>query len=216
MSWLSAQFFAQVQAAPFYTALHRQAVSLLPPTERRTWLDAGCGPGLVSRLAAERGYDTLGTDLDPAMVRQARSCAGLGAPTRGALRFETSSLFDLPNLVAPVDVVSAASLLAVLPDRQAALRALVACLKPDGVALVIEPTADMTADRASAYLRAHPGTRMSWVLRMWARTRTPARAVGVSDLRLPGWQVQPHPLLDGMVHAWVIRPTACAGLGGLR
>lgn len=49
------------------------------------------------------------------MVRQARSRAGLGAPTHGARRFEASSLFDLPNLVAPVDVVSAASLLAVLP-----------------------------------------------------------------------------------------------------
>jgi SAM-dependent methyltransferase len=119
MSALSAWFFARVQAADFYRALHREAVALLPaPSPGARWLDVGCGPGLVARLAAERGYRVLGTDLDPAMVAQAR---------RQARRAGSAATFEAADLLA--DPPGGGTLLLVEPDASmtpqaaAALRA---------------------------------------------------------------------------------------------
>ena len=52
MSMAAAALFAWVQSAPGYRRVHDDAVGLLGPGDGRAWLDAGCGPGLVTRLAA--------------------------------------------------------------------------------------------------------------------------------------------------------------------
>ena len=72
MSQLAARFFNYVQGAEFYRDLHQQAVSLLPPGSGSLWLDVGCGPGLLTRLAAEHGYQATGFDIDPTMIAQAK------------------------------------------------------------------------------------------------------------------------------------------------
>lgn len=85
MSAFSAALFSRLQAAEFYSALHQQAVELLPRGEGRTWLDVGCGPGLVARCAAAHGYRARGVDTDPAMVRRATANARrMGAATQFA------------------------------------------------------------------------------------------------------------------------------------
>ena len=212
MSWLGARFFGLVQAAAFYQSVHRQAVALLPPGDGRTWLDIGCGPGLVARLAAERGYDTVGQDIDPAMVARARTLADqVSASGHNPPVFRIGSVFDLPTQAPAVDVVSAASLLTVLPNRPEGLRALLSAVKPGGQVLLIEPSAQMTSAQAARYLAAHPGTDMAWVLRLWARTRSPARALGAAELAAPGWQASAHPLLDGMVNAWILKASTEPG-----
>ena len=199
--WRS-QFFRWVQAAPFYEALHREAVALAPRGEGKTWLDGGCGPGLVARLAAERGYTACGLDTDPAMIALARRLAATGP---NAPRFSVGNVFDPRRDDAGYDVVSAASLLAVLPNRMDALRALCAHVRPKGLLLLVEPSADLTPAHAAAYLRRHPATRGATVLRLWARTRRPERAVTAETLALPGANVTVTPLLDGMVSAYAIR-----------
>ncbi|SIR76062.1 2-polyprenyl-3-methyl-5-hydroxy-6-metoxy-1,4-benzoquinol methylase [Sphaerotilus natans] len=205
MSAFSAWFFAQVQAADFYRALHREAVALLPaPSPGARWLDVGCGPGLVARLAAERGYRVLGTDLDPAMVAQAR---------RQARRAGSAATFEAADLLADppgggagprFEVVSAASLLVVLDDRAAGLRRLLARVAEGGTLLLVEPDASMTPQAAAA-LRARLGPalgRGAWVLSLWARTRRPERAIRAEDLQVPGWTLRRDALLDGRVNAW--------------
>lgn len=205
MSAFSAWFFARVQAADFYRALHREAVALLPsPAPGARWFDVGCGPGLVARLAAERGYRVLGTDLDPAMVAQAR---------RQGHRAGSSATFEAADLLADppgggtgprFEVVSAASLLVVLDDRAAGLRRLLARVAEGGTLLLVEPDASMTPQAAAA-LRARLGPALgqgAWVLSLWARTRRPERAIRAEDLQVPGWTLRRDVLLDGLVNAW--------------
>jgi len=67
-----ARFFQWLQSADFYRALHAEAVATVPVTGGR-WLDVGCGPGLVTSLAAARGFEALGVDPSAAMVEAARS-----------------------------------------------------------------------------------------------------------------------------------------------
>ena len=43
------------------------------PRRRTSVLDAGCGTGRVAAELARRGLDTVGVDLDPAMLERARS-----------------------------------------------------------------------------------------------------------------------------------------------
>lgn len=201
MGRLSARLFGWVQSAPFYRELYSQAVALLPAGAGRTWVDVGCGPGLVAGLAAARGYTAWGLDRDPAMVALAR-------------RHHPAARFAVGDLFAPVasqphppgaDVVSAASLLAVLPDRRSALQALLARVRPGGTLLLIEPSPSMTPASAAAWLARHPAARGATVLRLWAHTRRPQRAVQAHDLHWPGWDAQAHPLLEGLVQAWLLR-----------
>ncbi|HEY8708423.1 MAG TPA: methyltransferase domain-containing protein, partial [Burkholderiaceae bacterium] len=91
MGALSARFFGYVQDADFYRDLHREAVALLPPGAGKTWFDMGCGPGLVARLAHDRGYDAVGFDLDPHMVGLARRRSARAAGPR----YVESGLDDL-------------------------------------------------------------------------------------------------------------------------
>lgn len=213
MAWWSALFFARVQAAPFYRQLYADALALLPPGQGRRWLDVGCGPGLLSRLAHEQGYQVTGLDADPHMVARARRLAPQGP------RFALGRVESLAQREAAADVVSAASLLAVLPDRAAALRELLGVLKPGGTLLVIEPSARMTPQAVADYLDEHPGLRDAWVLRLWARTRSPQRLVRAEHLQPPAGQLHCHPLLGGLVNAWLLRPApapapaAVAGAG---
>lgn len=207
MSWFSAQLFKQVQSTPFYEALHREAVTLLPlgaatsDHPQRTWLDVGCGPGLVTRLAAERGYAATGMDFDPHMLALAR------AHTAGAMQFLQGSVFDLGQNDGRADVVSAASLLAVLPkQRTQALSALLRAVRPNGVALIVEPSQFLTPANAKVWLTQHPHTPRAWVMRLWAHTRHPDNVVTEDDVRLPGWRHTVHPLLNDMVNAWLLRP----------
>lgn len=75
MSAVSARLFTTVQGADFYRDHLRSAVELLPPAEGATLLDIGCGPGLLTRLAAARGYRAVGLDADQNMVAAAKRIA---------------------------------------------------------------------------------------------------------------------------------------------
>lgn len=201
MSRSSAALFRWIQAAPFYREVHREAVELLPEGVGRRWLDVGCGPGLVARLAQQRGYDVLGVDLDPAMVRSARA----QAPSERC-RFEIG---DLDSVAAGpgADVVSAASLLFVLPDRRLGLLALWRAVRAGGALLIVETTAAMTpANARRAAERAPAGRRLA--LWLWARVRQ-GRAIEPSLLDEPVVaRRERHALLDGLVEAWVLHKPA--------
>ena len=181
MSRLAARLFNHVQGAAFYTGLHRHAVALLPPGGGRHWFDVGCGPGLVARLAADRGYSATGFDVDPAMIAQARR----NSPS---VQFSLAGLDELAQSGMKADVVSAASLLAVLGDRPKALKQLLSCLTDDGILLVIEPSARMTPTAAwGALSRGNLGARAS-MLMPWAWTRPDGHAVDEATLRMPGYR----------------------------
>lgn len=209
---LAAHLFERLHRARFYRELHAEAVALVGPGEGRggddtpgRWLDVGAGPGLVARLAAVNGWRATALDPDPAMIERAEAMNAeahpRGEPTVAAV---VGGLDDLAGRL-PADVVSAASLLVVLPDRPAVLDRLLAAVAPGGICLVVETTEAMTIPRALARLARVGWGEGGWLLLLWAFARRGARHLADDDLIRPGWSVVRHDLLDGMVAARVLR-----------
>jgi len=201
MGAISARFFAFVQGADFYRALHREAVALLPAGAGQTWFDIGSGAGLVATLAHQRGYKALGFDRDAHMVQQAqRRSAHSAGP-----RFVECGLHDLVARHGRANVVSAASLLSVLPDQSNALKSLLDAVAPGGALLVIETSGPMASEPWDREKRRLATGRRRWVLRLWARVRQGTHSVDIAALCPPGYEVQKHSLLGGLVNAWIVR-----------
>lgn len=196
---IASRTFTWIQGAPFYQDIHRQAVELLPRGDGKEWLDAGCGPGLVSRLAADRGYRAVGIDSNPRMIKAAKR---LAVRTGSSASFAVGSIFDSPPDSA--DVVSAASLIAVLDDKVRGLAALWASVRSTGALLIIEPTERMNVDNARLTLTLGLPPKRAQALLLWARARQ-GRAVPPDLLKtLPCRTIECAPLLGGMVNAWVL------------
>lgn len=200
MGVLSSWFFGLVQGADFYVQLHRDAVALLPRGDGKRWFDIGCGPGLVTRLAAERGYCAHGFDRDEAMVLAARRRS---SGTHHAA-FDQSDLDAVVSDHGRASVVSAASLLFVVPDRREALAKLLSALADDGTLLVVETSAAMATLPSGFDPPIYASGARSWVLKLWARARRGTDAVDVAALCPPGYQVHRHLLLNGLVMAWIV------------
>lgn len=202
MSQLSAHFFSYVQGAAFYRELHNSAVKLLPKGKGDVWFDVGSGPGLVARLAAAYGYQATGFDIDPAMVGQAHKIAKHEVSPTG---YEIAGINELAASGRKADVVSAASLLAVLNDKEGALRQLMSCLNDDGTLLMIETTDSMKPRAAWAWLQKNGFGRRNWILLLWAWTRIQRPAVKLTDMQLPGCRIEHIDVFAGLVSAWLVR-----------
>jgi SAM-dependent methyltransferase len=198
-----AMMFSWLQGAGFYRDLHRQAVESLPEGEGRQWIDMGCGPGLVTRLATARGYVASGIDADAQMVRAARL---LSWWHRSAARFRQGDLAGLPAQAA--EVVSAASLLAVLDDKAEGLQLLWRGVRPGGHLLLVEPTAKMTPENAAALIQAGLPGRRRRGLTLWARARNQRALEPELFTQLRATETRSMPLLGGLVGAWIFRKPA--------
>lgn len=192
--------FTWLQEAEFYQRLHQEAVALLPPGAGRQWLDVGCGPGLVARLAAARGYNTTGVDTDAHMIRAANRIA---ARKQSPATFSVGNVAELPAQSA--DVVSAASLLAVLDDKRQGLDMLWRCVRPGGALLIIEPTDQMTSANAGRLIANGLSGRHIHGLRLWAAARQGRTIDPELYNSLDAARLQTVPLLHGLVAAWVIQ-----------
>ncbi len=204
MGRFSARLFTWLQDAEFYRALHSQAVGLLPPGAGRAWLDVGCGPGLVTRLAAAAGYDAIGVDADEQMIRAARR---LARRRDSRARFVQQRLAALDARVALAEVVSASSFLVVVDDVPQALTQLWQAVRPGGQLLIIEALPGLTLARANRLIRQGTisGKGVNG-LRLWASIRQGTRR-DHSALLHAGYagHVQFVPLLDDLVGAWLLR-----------
>ncbi len=200
MSESSAKFFSYVQSAACYRELLQRAVASLPHGNGEVWFDVGCGPGLVTRLASERGYQAMGFDIDAAMIEQAKhNAAQVGSPSR----YEISSVEALVASKRKAQVISAASLLIVLNNPQKMLRDLLACLEEDGTLLIIETTAQMKPRAAFLWLMKNGWRERNGILLLWSWVRRNARPI--KPMPLPDYRMEQIDLLDGMVSAWLIR-----------
>jgi len=98
----------------------------------RDLLDAGCGTGENSLLAASRGATVTGIDLSPTAIAKARA----KATERGiSARFEVADALDLARLVFTVDTVIDSGVFHVFDDEDRAryVASLAAAVKPGGV-----------------------------------------------------------------------------------
>jgi ubiquinone/menaquinone biosynthesis C-methylase UbiE len=104
-------------------------LELLAPLEGKRVLDAGCGDGVYSIAAAERGAFVTGVDLSEDMLAaaQARSAA------RGiAVDWRQGDVMALPFPDSGFDLAIAITLLCLVPDPREAVRELARVLVPGG------------------------------------------------------------------------------------
>lgn len=199
-----AALFTWLQDADFYRGFHAAGADLMGSGCGRSWLDVGSGPGLLSRLAAARGYVARGIDRDPQM-------------TAAAMRLATERGVDVAFACADIeteltrgkryDVVSASSLVVVTADPGKTLAQLEALTAPGGRLLIIEATPLMTRWRALKMVLTGKLGERGYMLLPWAMGRS-GRALPDSLFERPSRPVTRHPLLAGLVNAWIIENNA--------
>ena len=132
--------FAAERAQPFHDLL---ALIRDRPIERA--VDLGCGPGELTRLAADELGCTsmLGIDNSPAMLAKTGAYAG------GAIRFEAGDI-GVWTSAGDLDLVLAAASLQWVPDHAAVLQAWTAALAPGGqLAVQVPANAGMPTHRVA-------------------------------------------------------------------
>jgi len=200
MGYFGAKLFVWLQGAEFYKSLHSEAIEKLPAGKDKKWVDVGCGPGLLARFAATKGYDTIGIDTDSSMIWEAKKIA---RNESSFASFEVGDVFHIPPQSA--DIVSASSLLATIDDKVGAFRALLGAVKPGGSLLIIEPTNRMTPQAVGTFIRSGMHGKRIGGLRLWARARR-GRTVNPNIFNVPeAGQTTFTPLLGGLVGAWLIQ-----------
>lgn len=116
-------------------------MTLLPPAPARV-LDLGCGTGWTSLFLARAGYQVVGVDIAPEMIRIAedlRDAAGLTNLTFRVSDYEHLGYRDQFDAALFFDALHHAE------DEALALRCAHAALKPGGVCVADEPGAGHAA-----------------------------------------------------------------------
>jgi SAM-dependent methyltransferase len=110
-------------------------MSLLPPAPARV-LDLGCGTGWTSRFFARAGYEVVGADIAPEMIRVANECRD--AERLHGLSFVVSD-YETLAFREEFDAAVFFDSLHHADDEALAIRKAFAALKPGGVLLTDEP-----------------------------------------------------------------------------
>jgi ubiquinone/menaquinone biosynthesis C-methylase UbiE len=198
MTYLSARLFDFLQGASFYEELHQSAANMIHHAPGQSWLDVGCGPGLLTRIAAKKRFSALGIDLDAAMVQCARQNDrnGLGdyAVQNLEATAEESTLFD---------VVSASSLLVTSREPKKMLQCLKRRVRPGGKLLLLEASSSLTMMRSIRRLLSHTSGKRGYMLLLWAATRS-GKTLPQAFFEDEHWKNSCTELLDGMVNVWLL------------
>ena len=106
-------------------------------------LDAGCGPGLVSRALLDAGCRVVGVDLSAEMVERARA----RCPEADRATFVRGSLYEI-DPGRPFDASISRYVLHHVADPLAFLRRQMELLRPDGVVVLSDHTASPDPEHA--------------------------------------------------------------------
>lgn len=137
-----AKQFVENDRAPYGLELWPSASMLArhieesPPGAGRSALDLGCGLGLVSIVAAIRGWQVVAADNEPTTLRFARFNAELNKVSIAA--FELSD-WHSPNPQQRFDRIFAADVLYQRVDQKPILGCIKALLAPNGEAVIADP-----------------------------------------------------------------------------
>lgn len=203
MSSGAVKLFTFLQEADFYQRMHWDAVNLLEEGWGKLWLDVGCGPGLLTRMASDRGYVAQGIDYDLDMVEAAQNMA---IKLNNNSIYESLDVHSLNRIGRSYDVESASSLLVLMPDPFFLLRQLMDIIKPGGVLLIIEASSQMNKRRALIKVLSGKLGSRAYMLQLWASVRS-GNTLSDQVFNQPGLFSTKHALLDGLVNAWLIKKT---------
>ncbi len=189
-----AKFFNYIQNAAFYEAAHIGAVKTIKEkSENKTWADIGCGAGIVAKIAALNGYDTIGYDINPEMVNIASKNNFLYN-----LKFKECN-YNLLG-IDQADIVSAASLLITTTNQKELLEKLYSLVKPNGKLLIIETTKNMKLSFAIKQFFKIGGKR-AFILLLWAFVRG---GKTVDESIFDRYVYKKYSILNSMIYARVI------------
>jgi 2-polyprenyl-3-methyl-5-hydroxy-6-metoxy-1,4-benzoquinol methylase len=105
----------------------------------RSWLDAGCGTGRLSRCLASRGCRVLGVDAASEMISTATQLANSCAYFQRLQFARVETIARLPMVASSVDGILCSSVLEYVADPHACLAEFSRVLKPGGMLLVSVP-----------------------------------------------------------------------------
>jgi SAM-dependent methyltransferase len=121
------------------------AVDSLPDTRGKTVADLGCGTGPLLPRLLDRFERVIALDFAPGMIERSKERIGREAAER--VLFLERPMHEIDDLAGQIDVAVAVNSL-VMPDVRLidrTLRAVRACLRPDGQFLGIVPSIDAIA-----------------------------------------------------------------------
>jgi SAM-dependent methyltransferase len=122
----------------------RRLIEIAAPTRRDRWLDAACGPGVVSRALAPHVAAVHGVDATPAMIEVARrEAAGVENVT-----FAVGDATQLAGLTG-FDGALARFALHHIPVPGRVVERLAGAVKPGGAVVIADHLADEDADAAA-------------------------------------------------------------------
>lgn len=145
-------------------------------------LDAGCGPGLVSKGLLDAGFRVIGVDLSQEMIARARERCGEGENAR----FLQMSLFDRSlEEFAPFDGAISRYVLHHTEDPRAFLERQAALVKPGGVILLCDHVTDVDRTRAAVHQTIEIGRDKTHTRNLTSGELADLFAsVGIEDIRL--------------------------------
>src|SRR5688572_24237227 len=119
----------------YHFHVRRARVLELLPTKLGDVVDVGCGPGVMTDAALDRGGTFLGIDLSPEMVREARE--KFSDRQNASFRVGDIEHLDLP--AASFDQVICMAVLEYLATPDLALAEIARILKPGGTVIITVP-----------------------------------------------------------------------------
>jgi ubiquinone/menaquinone biosynthesis C-methylase UbiE len=126
-------FYDEIMVPRWFEPWARLLLDKLNPESGQTVLDVACGPGTVTRLAAQRvgpKGSVTGCDLSPAMLELARSKNSIDASAPIEYLECPADVLGVPDGV--FDLVTCQQGLQFFPDRSAALAEMRRVLRPGG------------------------------------------------------------------------------------
>lgn len=139
LMWDASGFFEWLAARPWYTQILTEWIDTIPLKPNEQGLEVGCGPGLLTGKAKERGLEMTGLDRSTAMVQRARK----NVP--GCTFIEGDAL-ALPIEDDAMQVAFAASVVNVVSDPDMLVREMARVVRAGGHVSVLFPTPRLSDD----------------------------------------------------------------------
>ena len=115
---------------------------------RLRFLDLGCGSGASVRAATDLGWDAIGVDIDPVLVREGKESLGVD--------LRCVSILDSGLPAGGFDFIKLRDVVEHLPNPLEVLGMVSELLAPGGIALLVTPNEGGLATRARVALRRRP------------------------------------------------------------
>lgn len=200
---LAARLFTWLHRADFYSAFHYEAVKLLPEGDGQPWFDIGCGPGVLSRAAATRGYQVTGFDIDRDMIKAASMLSvntGFNTP-----KYEQFDIFKTNSPHLRAKVASASSLLPVIKNKEDALRRLYSLVEVGGFLVIIETNSKCNILSAIQLFIKHPRISNFGVILLGLVRRGRTAALDATHAYFKDNEMQSHTLSNGIIDVVMVK-----------